>query len=273
MASRGSLQDPDHPRYHLYIHRDGYGGCTCPDFTSRGAACKHLRALRLILDDWVARNYITPFYYPTTLDAAKNVRRLVLNGPGSSHSSGASVLHTFLALHNAAGEDITASDDNDGGEDAEAGLAGQAEFPFDQAHSPSADHELESNQDWIAVPNHAQAAISTQIQLQTEHTARSLLPRLHGLCSLLQNTQLTRSETLTEVQTTLNNTHLNLSKALPPLPLPTIPPPAHVRQEIHHPRAIYTSGPSAGLRRPALVVVHVPSPEPRQYRKPSHSTM
>ncbi|KAJ7501990.1 hypothetical protein B0H11DRAFT_1799451, partial [Mycena galericulata] len=74
IASRGSLQDPNHSRYYVYIHRDGYAACTCPDFTSRGGACKHLRALRLVLESWVRSGSIIPFYYPATAESARNVR-------------------------------------------------------------------------------------------------------------------------------------------------------------------------------------------------------
>jgi hypothetical protein len=86
VASRGSLKDPQHPRYFVYIHRDGYAACTCPDFTSRGAVCKHLRALRLVLENWVARRLIGPFYYPPTSEAARNVRSFATVGPPGAHA-------------------------------------------------------------------------------------------------------------------------------------------------------------------------------------------
>ncbi|KAJ7120647.1 hypothetical protein C8R46DRAFT_1256644 [Mycena filopes] len=109
IASRGLLHDPNHPRYYVYIHCDGYAACTCPDFTSRGAACKHLRALRLILEHWVAGGQINPFYYPTTADAARNVRNLT--------PTAAAVLQNFLALQKVAGEDTTATDDDENNEE------------------------------------------------------------------------------------------------------------------------------------------------------------
>ncbi|KAJ7116155.1 hypothetical protein C8R43DRAFT_824503, partial [Mycena crocata] len=50
VSSRSVLGDPASQIYHIYIHRDGHAGCTCPDFATNGCACKHLRALRLIID-------------------------------------------------------------------------------------------------------------------------------------------------------------------------------------------------------------------------------
>jgi hypothetical protein len=116
ISSSASLDDPNHKRYYQYIHRDGYAACTCPDFTSKGAACKHLRALRLVLDNWVACGKITPFYYPPSAEAARNVRSFVSH---STHTSGtgAAVLQNFLALQNIAGKDVTATDEDEMQED------------------------------------------------------------------------------------------------------------------------------------------------------------
>lgn len=116
VASRGSLEDPNHPRYYIYIHRDGFAACTCPDFSSRGAACKHLRAFRIILENWVEHRMITPFYFPLTAEAARNIRSFVQRGPSGAPSSSspttAAVLHNFLALQRIAGPDTTATDED-----------------------------------------------------------------------------------------------------------------------------------------------------------------
>ncbi|KAJ7815025.1 hypothetical protein B0H14DRAFT_2603742 [Mycena olivaceomarginata] len=58
ITSQGSLNDPNHLRYSNYIHRNGYAACSCRDFMSRRAACKHLRLLRLVLDHWVSWGHI-----------------------------------------------------------------------------------------------------------------------------------------------------------------------------------------------------------------------
>lgn len=56
--------------YELFLHCAGHGGCSCPDFTAHGSACKHLRALQIILDSWVQQHHILPLHYPSSFSAA-----------------------------------------------------------------------------------------------------------------------------------------------------------------------------------------------------------
>ena len=51
---------PDNP-YSIKITRTGLASCTCPDFLTRGGACKHLRATRLTIE---GRKIV--FHYPTS---------------------------------------------------------------------------------------------------------------------------------------------------------------------------------------------------------------
>ncbi|KAJ7787599.1 hypothetical protein B0H14DRAFT_3579540 [Mycena olivaceomarginata] len=269
ITSRGSLNDPNHLRYSNHIHRDGYAACTCRDFTSRGAACKHLRSLRLVLDHWVSRGLIGPFYYPPSVEAARNVRSFASTSSAPlPTSNGAAVLQNFLALQKISGEDSTANDDDEG-------------ISQEDVRLENGEDGNENNRPTVpSFPNLSQAAVATQIQQRAEHTAKSLLPRLHGLCVLLQNVKLTRAAPLTELHETLGNIQLNLTKALPPLPPPplTIPPPALVRSSspsISQPQPAYTSAGASvvGIKRPAAAVILAPSPEPHQRRKPSHSVL
>ncbi|KAJ3752812.1 hypothetical protein EV360DRAFT_88385 [Lentinula raphanica] len=48
-ATCASSTTPD-TRYELSIQCSGTAGCSCPDFRNNGEACKHLRALRLVLE-------------------------------------------------------------------------------------------------------------------------------------------------------------------------------------------------------------------------------
>ncbi|KAJ7774277.1 hypothetical protein DFH07DRAFT_124312 [Mycena maculata] len=63
-------------RYDLYLHRQGYASCSCPDFEHRSGekgACKHLRALRMIIESLGGRSghpIVSSFYYPGTSEAA-----------------------------------------------------------------------------------------------------------------------------------------------------------------------------------------------------------
>lgn len=58
-------------QYELYLHRAGHGHCNCADFLYRGGACKHLRALRIVLDSWVREEFIAPFHYPSSESTAR----------------------------------------------------------------------------------------------------------------------------------------------------------------------------------------------------------
>ena len=60
-------------QYELVLHRLGHGSCTCPDFSNQGGACKHLCALQLLINDWVQRQLICPFYYPSSQSAASQL--------------------------------------------------------------------------------------------------------------------------------------------------------------------------------------------------------
>ena len=57
--------------YTLELHQSGSESiCSCPDFCTWGGACKHLRALWLIVDNWVKQGLEKPFYYPKSCDEA-----------------------------------------------------------------------------------------------------------------------------------------------------------------------------------------------------------
>lgn len=65
-SSKANVQDPDHIRYTVDMHRSGVSSCTCMDFAQRGGACKHLRALRLCIEIWVYCGLETQYVYPLT---------------------------------------------------------------------------------------------------------------------------------------------------------------------------------------------------------------
>lgn len=99
--------------YHLHLQREGYGSCDCPDFVHRGGACKHLRALRLVIEGWVQSGLTNPFIYPTSLAAATRIRSGLSQMNGDlldaplrlpDASAGSSAMDTLLALHMFASE-------------------------------------------------------------------------------------------------------------------------------------------------------------------------
>ena len=100
-ASSASLHDVHHSRYMLSMHRAGFANCSCLDFTSNGGACKHLRALRVIVDGWVAQSFLPVFYHPTSLDDARRVLSNLTPGPEPDPNvPHATIQHTTSLLSN-----------------------------------------------------------------------------------------------------------------------------------------------------------------------------
>ncbi|KAJ3832256.1 hypothetical protein F5878DRAFT_505339, partial [Lentinula raphanica] len=83
LASEGGLASLTHPHpddytavcssstepdvfYTLSIQRSGRASCSCPDFQKKGGACKHLRAMRLVLDALVLAGHERAFNFPST---------------------------------------------------------------------------------------------------------------------------------------------------------------------------------------------------------------
>ena len=60
-------------QYELVLHCSGHGSCTWWDFSIWGGACKHLRALWHLIDNWVERQLIHPFYYPSSQSEASQL--------------------------------------------------------------------------------------------------------------------------------------------------------------------------------------------------------
>ncbi|THU75552.1 hypothetical protein K435DRAFT_880601 [Dendrothele bispora CBS 962.96] len=61
--------------YTVEIQHNGKALCTCPDFQSRGGACKHLRALRIIVDNWLIINKFPAFVYPSSVGEALLIQK------------------------------------------------------------------------------------------------------------------------------------------------------------------------------------------------------
>lgn len=61
--------------YWLTSHPSGAATCTCPDWTYRGGACKHMRAFRLLIEEWMHCGHILPssFYFAGNLEEATEI--------------------------------------------------------------------------------------------------------------------------------------------------------------------------------------------------------
>jgi hypothetical protein len=106
-AASASLQDPHHPRYSLWMHRAGLAFCTCPDFAFRGGACKHLRALRMIVNSWVVQRLVYPFYHPSSLEDARQVFFSLLFPPSPGYAITPSLLTNLSALRQVAAQEAS----------------------------------------------------------------------------------------------------------------------------------------------------------------------
>ena len=65
-SSKANILNADHVCYQVMLHRSGLSTCTCPDFMQNRGACKHLRATRSIVDNWILSSFEAAFIYPTT---------------------------------------------------------------------------------------------------------------------------------------------------------------------------------------------------------------
>ena len=105
--------------YKIVFHRSGQSSCSCPDFQTRGGACKHLRAMRRIIDTWVIFGHETSFNYISSHFAAvehfKSLKPDHLSGPTATLPAVPSVLPPApawdLSIIQALGEDNTTVDD------------------------------------------------------------------------------------------------------------------------------------------------------------------
>jgi hypothetical protein len=110
-------------QYKLVLHHSGHGSCTCQDFSIRGGACKHLRALWLLVDNWVERELIHPFHYLSSQSEASQLAHTShmsqskithhTNIPPSFNNAVPSMLTSVLALCQLSGENLPSEGNQD----------------------------------------------------------------------------------------------------------------------------------------------------------------
>ncbi|KAJ8078160.1 hypothetical protein PM082_000366 [Marasmius tenuissimus] len=166
--------------YSIFLSRSGAGECSCLDFQSRGGACKHLRALRILIDSWVAQGLEKPpFYYPSCLEDAKPCE--FLHPPPNIDLNTAELLPTIIAQAQSIGGDSTTLsldepdelDDKDG----------------DDCVEEREREDLESNNSeesasplcLTTIPASQAEGIRQQLSIRIKHEVKQVLPRLHGL--------------------------------------------------------------------------------------------
>jgi len=257
-ATTADVSDPLHNRYWLTLHPSGSATCMCEDWLQNGGACKHLRALRLLLEQQVANGALTvshPFHFPTTRAEAEEVmqRNKAWYGPHfealvTSYASVALLAHintcgrpsttppsimktitirehgtttpqkaplapptlsmeggTTLAdqvvLQHLAGDAIHLEDDK---EDISDACSEGGECDVDSDAIAMATSQVCNNR-----------AIAVQIQQHVVHDVSKVLPTLHGLSSLLDDSSLSiiqGSAQLTEFQDVLETLTTKISR-------------------------------------------------------------
>ncbi|KAF7978440.1 hypothetical protein HWV62_624 [Athelia sp. TMB] len=267
--------------YLTRIHRSGPAFCSCPDFTHRGGACKHLRALRITIDRWVNEGQVAPpFFYPSSISAARRVQpelpEPILPTPITGNSEpearpmaevanrGATAINNLLTLQELsynAGDDIIQIDDVEGGEFQQQPLEDLPSSPCSATASDSAPEDL-----WLSY-----SAVRIQVQQRVDHTVKRILPTLHKLTNLVADGPLSRTCDIDELEETLQQLTLALDGALS-LGSGT----TSISRSSHLPtREPFTPSPplyTRGMKRTEHPDLLPPSPEARQRRKPSHGT-
>lgn len=270
-SSSAVLADPNHQCYVVYLHRLGPSSCTCPSFQGEGGACKHMRALRVIVDNWVAAGSVSPMYYPSDRHDALNVRAYLSSIPNAYWPRGApqNTMSTFNEAptvpppSSAAALDTLVS--------LESAIDKAPAPPEESMSTTSSDLDSEENCSPKSQPSnpHVQA-LHIQVQSRIEHFARAILPELHGINNMLGEAALVPTPGLVEFLQTIGQVTEKLSKALTLQPslVDTITMPSGSSQlPIRSaPRTVLdVAGPSKRLR--------APSPERRQVRKQSHAPL
>ncbi|KLO10035.1 hypothetical protein SCHPADRAFT_833081 [Schizopora paradoxa] len=275
-SSSAVLSDPAHSRYAVCLHRMGPSSCTCIRFQDRGGACKHMRALRIIVDDWVSTGSVAPMYYPLDMQDALKVNAYFesLSGPRNSqgHPVGgvlveppsvpappsATALGVLVALASVTEEDETYDKIQE-----EIVHASGSESDSED------DEQLKSNALNLKPSNLQADALQFQVQSRTEHAARSIMPELHGINNMLGEAALAPTAGLLEFLETINQLSERLSKALT------------LQQTVINATSDLSSQAVAVPSKPRTVLdnagaskrLRAPSPERRQVRKQSHAPL
>lgn len=109
--------------YTVELCRSGKASSSCPDFQIRGGACKHLRAVRLCVDRWIANKQETAFFYPQSRVDAEEINSsqrpriaehqatsIALDSPPSSPSDNPGMIAWDPVSIQALGGDLTTVD-------------------------------------------------------------------------------------------------------------------------------------------------------------------
>ncbi|KAI0048644.1 hypothetical protein FA95DRAFT_1654556, partial [Auriscalpium vulgare] len=305
-TSHADVSDPAHTRYWLTIHSSGCATCTCPDWLRRGGACKHIRALVVTTKLMAAAAGVdtgtaAPYQLPNTLEGAQEIRdrnrrwygeRLAThvtpaicpstyprgyNGPGPPSTmkvAKADEPRTVIVLPPPQLAEMLPS------LEAEVKLA---ELAHPDASDPEADSPTDEPREHGSQSEPQQdsrsnvEAVLLQMQQHVDLDVAQLLPKLHGLEGTLGDmASLTMTSSVIELQAVLGRIgdrirELGAGKAGPHIPalqpLSRAGTPAagsSSEEDMRRKRRRVNEWPSH---------VRALSPEAKQRRKDSHSTL
>ncbi|EPQ56931.1 hypothetical protein GLOTRDRAFT_127317 [Gloeophyllum trabeum ATCC 11539] len=242
-----STADPTRAPYCLVIHRAGYASCTCPDFAHRGGACKHLRALRVRINNWVASGQVPPFYYPHTPLEAKDVEEPPKPPTESGPNATIAIIDNVFTLQDLAGIE---EPEDELRPIVPAASAGDEQEGAEERAVPECIDGVEG------LLQAGVAGLNIQVQQRVNQILDSVLPHLHGLALLSQEYSIMPTEKVREFEIVVRQLASSWGKAREE----TL---AH--SESHRP--------AAHLKRSRENALLTPSPELKQKRKPSHGTL
>ncbi|EPQ51420.1 hypothetical protein GLOTRDRAFT_96192 [Gloeophyllum trabeum ATCC 11539] len=203
-STAANFDDPTHVRYRLTICQNGGARCSCPDFLHRGGACKHLRAMQMIIDGWVAAGNVPHFNYPSSLPEARQINTIPVIPPIEPRPQAAAIISSMLMLQDMAADLGGAQVDAAMG----SGAAGRA----------------------MGLLGAGPSLVAIQVQQRAEQIIQSVLPQLRGLALIMQESKLSESSQITEIREVVSRLHLSLSgqiEAGSSLPAPPEPSATH----------------------------------------------
>ncbi|KAJ3893424.1 hypothetical protein GG344DRAFT_87175 [Lentinula edodes] len=245
--------------YLISLHTSGY-------FYHNGKACKHLRALRILIDDGVKQGHIVAnFHYPSSLEDAQALRQnahktsppFPIHVPSEDLNPGNSFSATSWMVVQAIGQDTT--------------LLGTA---FDEEIEDNLNKDLEP----ASFPMLSQQeGVSLQITHRLNQEAQALLPRLYGIENALSDLQtLPSSSELLEFEQVMEKLSAQLTRLRssgdPYLPEAT--PSFERAQDMSVALTAVNDLPSnRNRKRVPERALRAPSPEAKQTRKSSNGTL
>jgi len=254
--------------YTLELHQSGSSTCSCPDFCLRDGACKHLRALRLIVDGWVNQGFEKPFHYPKTRVEATLLRNNIpiLQSQPMTEPPPTPLATPMLwdpAFIQSLGQDSTTLDDQEITDTIAEDSDSNSDSGADPTPPPS-----QQNQQTALTEIHHQSAIAIQIQQRLNYELKRLLPPLHGLGNLLTDASMQgMTSELEELSELLSSMQVSVDRIRTRSTTGAAPESLTPFQPSNLPSVITQSGKRS---RPFLLP---PSPERRQKRKDSHAPL